>query len=229
MARLFKRSSVKGSPWYASYTATLPSGRTRKRTISTGTPDKATAQQILAKLQSDAAVRQHGIVDPLVDAVAREAKRSIESHLNDYKNKLVAGGRSEDHIERVILHVCRYALHTGIETVREFSADTATAWAANLKRNGMAARRIQARLTSIKSLSKWLTAESKLIRDPFASVRKPDPKGDRRRERRMLLPTEWPWLVRAVNLGDDVLNMAAVERLLLYRLCIVSKRRLFSR
>ncbi len=220
MARLFKRRTVKGSPWYASYTVTLPNGRTTERTVSTRTPEKAIAQQVLTKLQSDAAVRYHGIVDPLADAVAREASRPIGSHLVDYTNKLVAAGRTADHIKRVQDHVKEYAAHAGIETVGEFSADTANAWAADFKRNGMAARTIQARLTSIKSLTKWLTSEDKLIRDPFASVCKPDPKGDRRRERRMLLPTEWNWLVHAINEGKRVLGMAARERLLLYRLCI---------
>lgn len=220
MAKLYKRSKVTGAPWYASYTETLPNGETRKRRVSTGTPDKATAQQIIAKLQSDAAVRFYGIVDPHADAVAREAKRTIESHLIDYTNKLTTAGRSQGHIDRTCNHIREYATHAGIETVGEFAADTATAWTASLKKSGIAARTIQGRLTSIKALSKWLTSESKLMRDPFASISKPDPKSDRRLERRMLLPTEWPWLVRALNEGEIVHGMDATERRLLYRLCI---------
>ncbi len=220
MAKLYKRSKVTGAPWYASYTETLPNGKTRKRRISTGTPDKATAQQILAKLQSDAAVRQHGIVDPQADAVARESTRPIEEHLVDYENKLVTAARSENYISDTLMHIREYVDHSGAVSAGDFTAATANAWAASHKKKGMAARTIQKRLTSIKGLSNWLTGEAKLIRDPFLSVSKPDPKGDRRRERRMLLPTEWPWLVKAMHANVDRYGITPGERLLVYRLAI---------
>ncbi len=89
-----------------------------------------------------------------------------------------------------------------------------------MKRDGRAARTIAARLTSIKSFSKWLTANDKLARDPFATVSKPNADADRRRERRMLLPTEWTWLMKATDNAEPFLETPASERQLLYRLAV---------
>ena len=49
----------------------------------------------------------------------------------------------------------------------------------------------------------------------LASVRKPTPKGDRRRERRMFLPKEWWRLETATALGPVRYGMTGAERLLL--------------
>ncbi len=220
MARLFKRSDKPGSSWFADYIVALPNGRSKRRIVSTKTPDKATAKQILAKLQSEAAVRHHGLVDPLADQIAKQAARSVEEHLVDFKNKMTTAGRTEDHINRVQNHVKEYEAHAECNCVGDFSADTANAWAASLKSKGMSARTIAARLTSIKSFSKWLTNHDKLARNPFASLSKPNAQADRRRERRMLLPDEWTWLMQATDCGVDYQETPASERQLVYRLAI---------
>ena len=149
MAHVFKRSSRKGAPWYASWTETKPNGQTRKRTRSTRTSDKQTAQQLLAKFQTDAAVRYHGLVDPRADTIAAEANKPIETHLADFENKLSAAGRSKDHIERTLMHIREFAEHSNLSRAADFTADAANRWAANLAKKGRAARTIQARLTSI--------------------------------------------------------------------------------
>ncbi|TWU22442.1 site-specific tyrosine recombinase XerC [Novipirellula galeiformis] len=220
MARVFKRSTVKGAPFYATWTETLPNGRTRKRTVSTRTPDKRTAEQILTKLKSDAAVRFHGLVDPMADRIATEANKPIETHLTDFKNKLVAAGRSRDHIDRTLMHIREYAAFSNGHCPADFTADQANKWAAKLADDDMAARTIQARLTSLKSFSSWLVKHDKLDRDPFASVSKPNPNADRRRERRMLLPTEWRWLMAGTAAGDDFRGCPPIDRQLIYRLAV---------
>jgi len=220
MARLYKRSDKPGSPWFADYYAVLPGGRKKRRIISTKTPDKATAKQILAKLQSDAAVRHFGIVDPLVDRVAQESARSIEQHLKNYQDKMTAAGRTQVHIDRTSKYITQYARSVGCASVADISAETVNRWAAECKNQKMAARTIAARLTAIKGFSKWLTEGEKLLRDPLVSIKKPNAQADRRRERRMLLPTEWPWLMRATEEGEDFWGVPAAERRLLYRLDI---------
>jgi integrase len=62
--------------------------------------------------------------------------------------------------------------------------------------------------------------QSRRLVDPLVSVTKPNPKADRRRERRMLLPEEWQWL-RATSVDwVERFGMAAKERLLLYAVAI---------
>jgi len=73
----------------------------------------------------------------------------------------------------------------------------------------------------VKSFTRWLTKHGKVPADPLASVQKPNPKRDRRRERRMLLPEEWKWL-RSVTLaeGAERFGVTAGERVLLYATAI---------
>jgi integrase len=71
-----------------------------------------------------------------------------------------------------------------------------------------------------KGFTKWLSANQKLARDPLVSVQKPNPKTDRRRERRMLLPDEWQWLQATAPHNQYRYGMPAAERVLLYAVAI---------
>ena len=76
---------------------------------------------------------------------------------------------------------------------------------------------MQAQLTAVKGFTRWLAQEGKLPADPLALVQRPNPKANRRWERRMLLPEEWEWL-RSVTLAEvaERYGIAAAERVLLY-------------
>ena len=89
-----------------------------------------------------------------------------------------------------------------------------------LRDHGRAARTIQARLTAMKGFTKGLTEHHKLPRDPLASVKKPNPRIDRRHESRILLPAEWWRLEVAMLAGPLRYGMTGHERLLLYRTAI---------
>ena len=95
-------------------------------------------------------------------------------------------------------------------------------YAADLTDKGKSARTVQATIGAAKSFTRWLVACGKLPRDPLASVSKPSPETDRRRERRMLLPDEWPHLVDATLTGPERDGMTGAERALLYRLAIAT-------
>jgi len=89
-----------------------------------------------------------------------------------------------------------------------------------LRDEGRAARTIGSHLSAIKAFTRWLTEHHKLPRDPLASVKKPNPETDRRRERRMLLPEEWQHLEAATEAGPDRYRISGAERLMLYRAAI---------
>jgi integrase len=87
-------------------------------------------------------------------------------------------------------------------------------------REGKAPRTIHAHLSAIKGFTRWLVEGEKLPRDPLAAVKKPNPKVHRRRERRMLLPAEWPHLELVTASGPERYGMSGSERALLYQLAI---------
>jgi integrase len=62
--------------------------------------------------------------------------------------------------------------------------------------------------------------DGKIASDPLISVSKPNPKTDRRRERRMLLPEEWEWLRTTTAEGPHRYRNTGWERVLIYATAI---------
>ena len=208
MASVFKRGGKKAKgyfyvQWY-DHTG-------KRRTKCTQTTDKATADRIARKHEADVALRRDGVIDPALDAISKESQRSIESHLSDFESKLRAANRTDKHITSTTQFIRWIADHAGFKTASDISADGVNRYAGKLRDEGRAARTIQAHLNAIKAFSKWLTEHHKLPRDPLASVKKPNPKADRRRERRILLPEEWRLLETATTAGPERYGMTAAN------------------
>src|SRR4051794_15540591 len=92
MASVFKRKADrqrKGSPWYLAYR----DAEGRRRTVK-GCPDKAATERMAAKLESDAALRREGLVDPKDDAYRRHAARPAADHLADWGADIRARGKT---------------------------------------------------------------------------------------------------------------------------------------
>jgi hypothetical protein len=126
--------------------------RGRRIARSARTTDRATAKRIAAKLAADAALRRDGVVDPTLDAIRRESRRSIESHLATYGVKLRAANCTEDHVRRTLKFIRLIAESAGYDVAADISADgvnqvaaARTAWrqdAANGLPEALIARRI---------------------------------------------------------------------------------------
>ena len=219
MASVFKRGGkrVKGY-WYASW----HDHNGQRRTKCTRTTDKATAERIARKKEADAALRRDGVIDAALEGISAQSQRSIESHLADFESKLRATNRTDKHITSTMQFIRWVADHAGFDTVADISADGVNRYAGKLRDEGRAARTIQAHLNAVKAFAKWLTEHHKLPRDPLSSVKKPNPKADRRRERRMLLPEEWHRLEVATQAGPVRYGMDGKERATLYATAIQS-------
>ena len=103
MASVFKRGGKgkRGGYWYVSWF-----DHTGKRcTKSARTTDYATAERIGAKLDTEAAKRREGLIDPQLEGFAREARRPIAELVTEYKAKLVATGRSERYIAETVGYI----------------------------------------------------------------------------------------------------------------------------
>jgi integrase len=187
MATIYKRGGrgQRGGRYYFSYFD--HNGKRHSR--SARTTDKATAERIAAKYEADAALRREGVVDPQLDAICDQSRRSVESHLKDYEAKMVAASRSNKHVTRTIECIRTTCQWAGFTTVSDIAADGVNRRAGQLKEDGFSARTIASYLTAMKGFTKWLSVHHKLPRDPLASVSKPNQKADRRRERRILLYT----------------------------------------
>ena len=188
--------------------------------INSGTSDKATAEQIAAKFESDVALRRRGIINADQEALADAGKQTLAQHLTDFEASMVAAGRTDDHVSRTVRFIREILNAAGYVNLADIRADGVNRFASDMTTTGKAARTVQARLTAIKSFSRWLATHGKLARDPLAAVKKPNPKADRRLERRMLLPSEWHWLRAITNHGRERYGMTGPERMLLYATAI---------
>lgn len=219
MATVYKRggSANRGGRWYIAYF----DHNGERQVQSARTTDKAAAERIAAKLEADAALRREGVIDPVLESVAKESQRTIESQLEDYKAKLIAAQCCPKHIrnaERVVRAIAQAA---GFHAVADITADGVNRYVRDLRE---AKKRspctIHGYLTAIKGFTKWLATHHKLPRDPLSSIRKPNPNVGRKRPRRMLLPDEWLWLRDTTAKGPLVHDMPAAERVLLYAVAI---------
>ena len=217
MASVYKRGGRRGKgnyyiDWY-DHTG-------KRRSKSSGTSDKAAANRIAAKIEADVALRREGVIDPTLDAITQQARRSIKEHLADFENKMRAAGRSQKHIRSTRNFVEQISGFADFAVASDINADGVYRYATSLQEQGRAARTVQAHLNAITAFTRWLTEQMKLPRDPLAGVKKPNPKNDRRLVRRMLLPKEWSWLKAVTEAGPELRGMSALERATLYDLAI---------
>ena len=120
MATVYKRGGKKAKGyWYASWVDHTG----KRRTKCTKTTDKATAERIAKKQESDVALRRDGVIDPTLDAISKESQRTIESHLEDFRAKMVTAGRGRKHINTTIDYVRKIATDRGYVTASDIEAD----------------------------------------------------------------------------------------------------------
>ena len=216
MATVFKRGGKRNrnGTYYVSWT----DHNGKRHTKSARTTDKATAERIARKYESDAALRRDGVIDPTADSIGKESQKTVKSHLADYENKMRVAKRDPQYISETVGYIRRIC--KSFRSVGDINADAVVRFARQLKDDGRSSRTIEAYLTAVKGFTKWLSENDKLLRDPLTSVKKPDPKADRRLERRILAPVEWQWLAAVTASRPVRYGMTGTERALLYETAI---------
>jgi integrase len=174
-------------------------------------------------MMTDAALRYHGLIDLDHERFQIEAGRTIEEHLLDFKPKLetrYTGLKAKVNVSGQLNYIRGFADHANIKTLGEVNADAMTRYIVHLSDCGKSARTIGGMIGACKHFTSWLRKHGKLRVDPLETIDKPDPDSDRRLSRRMLLPTEWQWLVKATLKAGERFEMTAQERCLVYRVAI---------
>lgn len=210
------RQKTPGAP----YTAIWYDWRGKRRWRSTGTNDLQAATLILNKWASDAALFNRGVGDAGKAESDEAAAAPIRRHIQAFRATLQSRGRKVKHITQTIKYIETLAAESTWGNVGDIKADDVTRCAARLRAENKSARTIQAVLTAAKQFTRWLTVGGKLTRDPLAGIVKPNPKTDRRRRRRFLLPDEWPRLESAALNGGERWGMVGEVRAVLYAVAI---------
>ncbi len=192
----------------------------KRRKVSTRCSDKDAVQRMANDLETKAMQRREGLIDATAERISQEGKRPLREHVDMFRATMEAANRTAKHIRETINYIEQVAAAAGFETIGDINADAVNTYAADMRANGQSARSIQAVLTAVKSFTRWLAKHGKLSAEPLASVKKPDPKADRRYERRMLLHDEWNWLRTVTDNGPERYGISGHERNLLYATAI---------
>jgi len=218
MATVFKRGGKDNRRGY--YYVSWFDHKGRRHTKCAKTTDKAAAERLAAKLETDAMERRHGVIDATAEAIGEQMRRSIESHLADYEAKFEAAKRDRQHVRSTLNYIRAIAKAAEWETIGDIEADGVNRFAQSLSEQQRSARTVQAYVRAIKGFTRWLVKHRKMTHDPLAPVTPPNPKANRKRERRMLLPDEWPWLRDVTTNGPERFGIDGQERMLLYSTAI---------
>ncbi len=214
MATIYKRGGV------VNYRIDWFDHTGKRRSKSSGTTDKAAAQRIANKLETEVALRVDRVIDPRLDDLAIQLAKPITTHLKDYSAAMLAKGSTEEHITRTQRKIESIAKEAGFVILRDIHADGVNRYSAKLRSDGKASRTIGSGIQAVKGFTKWLVAQGKLSADPLATVVKPSVDDDRRLIRRFLSHEEWNWLDSITRNSSDRYGMSGLERALLYATAI---------
>ena len=214
MASIFKRTGSKN------YFIAWHDHQGKRCIRSSGTADKAAAKLIANKLETDAALRRTGVIDPRLEELAVASKQTIKAAFYDYRTALRAKGTGATHIDNTEAKVLAIIKATNFHVIADISADKVNRFIAQLKDEGRSPRTIGTYLQAIKGFTRWLTRHGKLSFDPLITLSKPSAETDRRIVRRYLSHEEWQWLDAVTRQRGVRFGMSGTERAILYSLAI---------
>jgi integrase len=213
MASIYRRKA--GGTFYITYHVRPGQRRTVK-----GCKDRTATEALARKIEGDALLRANGIIDTVAEKLAQSASAPLESHIATFEATMRAKGGTETHVRRTLSFIRGVAAACRFERLLDLDAARVSAHVGDLKRLGMGARSINARLTALKSLTGWLFKTERLRTDPMKQVAKLNTATDRRRLRRAFTDEELARLIHAAENGPVVRTVVGPDRAMLYRVAV---------
>src|SRR5690606_80217 len=193
-----------------------PDGKPKTR--STRTADKAVADRIARKWESDAALRREGWIDPTLETITVAGKRPIADHLAEYESHLQSKGNSADYLKQASAMICKAIDACGWKAITDISAARFTQHLNAIKAAGKSARTVNAHRMAVRGFTRWLTIEPRIKGDPLLNVPKLNEATDRKRVRRALSDEEIALLIDSAEAsGVERYGLDGQARAMLYR------------
>jgi site-specific recombinase XerD len=209
-----------------------------KRQYARGLPSKILANQIAESKEFTKHAARHGIIDPKVEKYAREADKSLETHLRDYERWLKAQGRTGQYVRETVSAVRRVFVSAGIDRIDRIErakVDTAVASLPPLRMvddRRLSHRSRNRHAAACRSFASWLAFKADRIPvNPLARLGMLDPELDRRRVRNPLNADQFVALFNAAAGGKRRGGMTGEDRAIRYLLGTATgfrQRTLFS-
>ncbi|MFO0848329.1 MAG: hypothetical protein U0871_07205 [Gemmataceae bacterium] len=189
------------------------------RRVPLKTTDKRVAERKAVELERAAELgHDPGLLD--------KARRTpVSAHLTDFEESLRAKGCSEAHVGILIGRLRKLFDGCRITALADATAGVVKAWLARRQRDGaMSAQTRKHYAVHARQFGRWLAAEGKVARNPFAGLKTNlKVENDRRRRRRALTPEECQRLLAAAAASKRKLGgMSGPDRRVFY---LVAPRR----
>src|SRR6516162_7590053 len=219
MASVFKKTrdrTNKLASWFISYR-----DENGKRRMAKGCPDKAATEAMARKLESEAALRRRGVIDPKADTYAAHEARPLAEHLADWRAFLLGKGRSQRHADEGHARVVKLMTLAKADRLSDLVLTRLQAALAALRDDGdgLSLRTVHHYARLVKNFTKWAWRDGRTREDLLAHLQPPDnPESDRRRIRRVLTVPELVRLVEVAERGPDRRQLSGIDRAMLYRI-----------
>ncbi len=220
MASIFKRGGKKGRgrPYYIEWT----DHEGRRRQKCTRTTDKATAERIAAKYETEAAKRREGLIDVVQEGFAQQRKRPIAVHMDEYRNILAAKNRTPKHVEMTLARIQWVIRECGATNIRDLMPARVQPAIKTLHGAGKSLETCNSYIRAIKAFSRWLWKEKRAPDDALATLEHYQTSVESsRHERRAFSTDELVFLFSFVEKYTKPNHkMSGPDRAMLYRLAV---------
>jgi len=205
------------------YTAQYFDENGKRPKVPTGCHDKAEAQRYANHLENEARKRRTGQIDPKQERYAKEARRPLSEHIEEFRGYLSAKDNTQDHVHRTCRHIERITEACHTEKIGDLTGAGVLRVIGGLRDSEMGLRTCNAYLRSIKSFARWLWNEKRMPDDPLAGLSQFNEQTDQRHIRRELTADETRWLLTTVEAqGKLNYKLDGTTRAMAYRVALGS-------
>ncbi|QDU45188.1 Tyrosine recombinase XerC [Symmachiella dynata] len=213
MASIYKRSKGKHEPYTIQYRDHLGKRRTKK-----GFTDKGLTEQLAAKLESEARLRQTGMIDPQQERYAEQKQSEISDHLAAFEESL--SENTPKYVKLTMGRIRRIVVGCGFANLGDIDTEAVQAHLRSLRREeNLGNRTFNHYLQAMDAFLNWCVSTKRLLVNPLIGMKRLNQEVDVRRKRRALTAEEIGRLIAAArNSGVSVQRFNGEQRARIYTL-----------
>ncbi len=159
----------------------------------------------------------------LIDRTTAHRKRPLSTHLDNWQDSLAASGRGEEYIALKLTRVRAIVDGCGWAFTPDMTADRLEIFLRDLRETeGRSIQTANDWLQAARQFCRWMVANDRLERDPFARLKPGNAKLDPRHRRGEFTPDERARMLRATGSSPVVFRrtLAGTDRVMLYRVAL---------
>lgn len=158
----------------------------------------------------------------LIDSRRLAASMGLLVHLADFKEALLARGRTPQHASRTAQYARRVIEGCGFRFLADIEASPVERFLRKLREepNGIGIETSNHLTQALRQFCRWTVETGRAPEFPLSTLKRLNPAADRRRERRALSLDETKKLLESTSRGPERFGLSGPERALLYRVAL---------